>query len=418
MTRQRCAAVASALALALAWGRVGAAQAPPAPGGVRLVAALEEAPLAAVVVLDAPQPIDDEAWRATGSIESSLRGSAPERVSIAWEERARLRPVRFAAGDRVLLALEALPGYSIWQQRIPDPEQRVRTLSIAEGGGAFLRSPSPGGLLVLEHYLSLPPDLRARNAGVGYLIQLAESAERPLAEAAVERLASVRRLDPEIDPTSATRWIHALLRPDASDGLREGLLALCGSAHLLSLRPPLQSLADREPPAPALAFEALGRIEGSLPSARAQRLIVMRDSASHRRVGALYASGAALEQLPSLLRSDPAPEVRGAAAARWLDAKGIAGLDRVRPALRDSDPRVRDATLLELARLGPGAVPALRAEVDSAPPEGARSAVAALALAGGPASARALAEIAELHPDPGVRLLARTALGQPIGHAD
>jgi hypothetical protein len=44
--------------------------------------------------------------------------------------------------------------------------------------------------------------------------------------------------------------------------------------------------------------------------------------------------------------------------------------------------------------------------------------VAALALAGGPASARALAEIAELHPDPGVRLLARTALGRPIGHVD
>jgi hypothetical protein len=153
-----------------------------------------------------------------------------------------------------------------------------------------------------------------------------------------------------------------------------------------------------------------------LPSDLALRLLAARHSAPLRAAGARFASGAALNQLPRVLKSDPAPSVRQAAAERWLAKQGVAGIDAARPSLRDSDREVRLAALMALARLGPPAVPALENEIATAPPEAARVAVGALALAGGSEALRALRELAETHPDEGVRLLARTALGEPIGH--
>jgi HEAT repeat protein len=392
---------------------------PPAPGGVHLVAALEQAPAALVVVFDAPKALDDEAWLATARVEHSLRGEAPERVSIAWEERARARPVRFAAGDRVLIAAEALPGYSIWRQRIPDAEQRARTWFVAENGDAFLRTPGPGSMLTLEHYLRLAPDVRHAATGVGYLVDLAEAAEPPLALSATERIAALGNLGATLDAGSVPHLIRALLRPDATDELREGLLNLIASGPRDLLQPPLEKLAQADALAPAPVFEALARIgSGSLPSDQALRLLDAKGSVAHRRVGARHASGAAVQRLPAVLRSDPAPPVRAAAAERWLAQRGLDGVDAMRPALRDSDPAVRNAALIALAKLGPGAVPTLRGEIESAPPEEARPAVAALVLAGGPESVRALKDLAANHPDAGVRMLAETALGRPLGHLD
>jgi hypothetical protein len=396
-----------------------AAAAGPAAGGVRLLSALERAPVAVVLVLEAPSALDAEAWSAYGTVERAFRGAQTgERLRIAWEERARGRPVRFAAGDRVLLALEPLPGHSIWRQRIPGVERRAKVRAVAEQGDAFLRAPSPGGLLTLQHYLALPPDLREQNAGVGYLVDLAEGAELPLAAAAVERLAAVPSLDSRIDPSSAAACVRALLRDDAPAALTDAWLALIGDAPLRALKPSLAALAQREPPAPARVYEALGRIDGELPAELSLRLLALRDAPELRAAGARFATGAALAQLPRLLRSDPAPAVRTAAAERWLEREGVAGIDAARPALRDADREVRFAALMAVARLGPPAVPALRDEIGSAPPDAARIAVGALVVAGGSEAAQALSELAETHPDEGVRLLARTALGRPIGHKD
>lgn len=419
MRRGRAAAVCAAALWIGGQASPGAAAGEPAAGGVRLLFALERGPGAAVLVFDAPRSLDGEAYVAQATVERSFYSrAAGERVAIAWEERARERPVRFSAGDRVLLALEPLPGHSLWRQRFPDAEQRARTLYVAEEGDAFLRSPSPGGLLLLEHYLALLPELREVNAGVGYLVKLAERAEPPLAVAAVERLAAIRELDPEIDPSSAQRLVAALLRPDAPDALRDGLLALCASAPLRSLRPPLEALAARKPRAPALVFEALGRVAEGLPDALSLELLAARDSAAHRAAGARFARGAALERLPRVLRSDPEAAVRGAAAARWLAQKGVAGAPQAGPALHDSDRDVRMETLMALAALGPESVPTLRDALPAASPELAREIVGALAKAGGPEATQTLVELAETHPDDGVRLLARTALGRPIGHED
>jgi hypothetical protein len=416
--RQACAA-ACAAALWIWSGAARGAEGEPAAGGVHLIAALEKGPGAAVLVLDAPRPLDGEAWIADGTVERSFYGGATgERIAVVWEERARQRPVRFGAGERVLLALEPLPGHSIWRQRIADGEQRASTLTIAEQGDAFLRSPSLGALLVLQHYLALPADLRESPTGVGYLVELAAAAEPPLALAAAERLSAIPQLDPAIEPGTADRFVAALLRPDATEELTAALLALVRKGPLRSLRPPLEGVGQQEALAPAVVYEALGRIDDALPAPLALRLLGAADSPPLRAAGARFATGAALERLPRMIRSDPSPEVRRAAALRWLAQKGVAGAPELRPALLDADRDVRMAVLLALAQEGPPAVPVLQDVLPAATPEITREVVAALSAAGGPEATGILRELADTHPDESVRQLAGVALGRPLGHRD
>ncbi|HEX5067355.1 MAG TPA: HEAT repeat domain-containing protein [Myxococcota bacterium] len=417
--RRACAAACAAVLWIASGGAAGAAEGEPAAGGVHLIPALEKGPGAAVLVLDAPRQLDGEAWLAEGTVERSFYGGATgERIPVAWEERARQRPVRFGAGDRVLVALEPLPGYSIWLQRIPDGEKRASTLTIAQDGDAFLRNPSLGGLLVLQHYLALPADRRETPMGVGYLVELAAGAEPALALAAVERLAAMPQLDVSLDESSAKGLVAALLRADAPPELTDALLALVRSAALQKLRPPLEGLAQRDALAPAVVYEALGRIDDALPSALCERLLAARDSAPLRAAGARFATGPAVERLPRLVRSDAAPEVRKAAALRWLAQKGVGGGPELRPALLDSDRDVRMAVMLALAQEGPTAVPALQDVLSAATPEITRELVAALSLAGGPQAQSLLRELAETHPDESVRQLAGVAIGRPLGHRD
>ncbi|HVN38574.1 MAG TPA: HEAT repeat domain-containing protein [Myxococcota bacterium] len=419
MRRRVAAAVCAAALWSPAFAPPAAADGEPAAGDVHLIAALERGPGAAVLVFEAPRRVDVDTWVSDATIERSFYGGeAGTRVAVAWEELAHQRPVRFGAGDRVLCALESLPGHSIWRQRFPDPKERASTLTIAEKGDAFLRAPSLGALLVLQHYLALPAEMREHVAGVGYLVDLAAEAEPSFAAAAVERLVAVPHLDAQLDPSSAPRLVAALLRPDAPDDLVARLLALIRSGPLRALRPTLEAYAKRDALAPSRVYEALGRIDDGLPASLAERLLAVRDSEPLRAAGARFATGSALERLPRVLRSDPAPSVRGIAAQRWLAVKGIAGAPELRPALLDADRDVRLAALLALAQEGPEAVPTLRDALPAASPELAREIVAALSLAGGPQAVQALVELAETHPDPGVRLLAKSALGREIGHKD
>jgi hypothetical protein len=334
-----------------------------------------------------PAALEGPAHRAELRIERGLVGTVERGavVPIAWEERARARPPRFADGDRVLVVLVPLSGHSIWRQRFPEHEERARVLGVAERGGAFLRSPRAGEVTLLEHYLAL---------------------------------GRVGQLDAQLDPTSARRLAGALRRPDFSARQRGSLLELVAKRRLESLHEPLEVLAGSDELAPAPVFEALGRLDGTLTPAQTTRLLARSDSPAHRAVGARYASGPEVERrLARLIRRDAAPEVRAAALSRLVELRGVGAMDRVIYGLGDEDVRVRETAILSIGALGPEAVPALRDEVENGGPEAAQAAVGALAVAGGDSGRRALVEIAETHPDPGVRDLARAALGRPIGHS-
>ena len=77
---------------------------------------------------------------------------------------------------------------------------------------------------------------------------------------------------------------------------------------------------------------------------------------------------------------------------------------------------VRATAATSLGSLGDEAVPELRAVVEYGSPEAQRAAVTGLMFTGTAAGSAALLEIAATHPDPGVRKLARVALGEDMGH--
>ena len=139
----------------------------PAAEGVRLIEALERVPVAVIGEVKKAAQLDLHGHSARLEIETALVGPLrPGRVLwIAWEELSPSRPPRFRDGDRVLVALESLPGVSLWLESIPDWEMRSNTLLVAMRGDAFLRNPSVGSVNLLAHYLALPRDEKLGAAG-------------------------------------------------------------------------------------------------------------------------------------------------------------------------------------------------------------------------------------------------------------
>jgi hypothetical protein len=390
--------------------------APRAAGGMHLLEAMESAPATVVAQFGEPARAGQSAYSARIRVERSLHGplEAGDEARIAWEELASARAPRFAAGERVLLCLQPLPGASIWRERFPDVAERKGLLSVAARGKAFLRRPSLGTLGVLEHYLALPRELREGPGGAVYLVDLAADAELPLAKSALERLGGLPALDEALAEGPGERLAGAFLRADADDAFRDALAELVGRRRLDSTRPGLEVLAASDPPPPAQVFEALAALEGGVAGPRLE--VLLEDApAAQRRVAARHASGPeAADTLAGLLRADPAPEVRVAAVERLAELEGEGALEPLLGGLADPEGAVRGAAARRLAGLGAAAVPRLQQVVDGNDPEAASAAVVALGLCPAPQARQALLAISSSHPDPALRALAELALGGPL----
>jgi HEAT repeat protein len=112
------------------------------------------------------------------------------------------------------------------------------------------------------------------------------------------------------------------------------------------------------------------------------------------------------------------PAVRSAAITRLVALRGDAAVDTALGTLADPDLGVRAAAAKGLGSLGPSVVPVLRHVVDTGEPEAAQAAVGALRWTMSPEARIQLVEIAETHPDPAIRTLAKLAIGRNIGHED
>ncbi len=404
------------LALTLAAGA--GAEAPRARGGVRLVEALEGAAAAVVGVVSEPRRLDAHGFTAQLRVETALSGALPPGAAlrIGWEELAASRAPRFADGERVLVALEPLPGASLWAARIPDPKQRSQTFGVAMRGEAFLRAPSPGSVDLLQHLLKLARADREGAAGVALLAEIAARSEPPLAEGAAERLARHGALAEQLDADAAVALVAALLRTDGGPELGAAMLDLVARQRPPALRPPLDALASQEGLAPPVVFAALAALDGDMGPERRERLLAA-EAPAHREVAARHASGpGAAERLARLSRDDPAPEVRAAAIERLVAIAGASAEGPALAALHDAEPPVRGSAARALGSLGAGAVPGLRGVVEGGDPDAARAAVVALHLTGAPEATAALEEIADSHRDEGIRALAEIALGRQVGH--
>lgn len=420
------ALAAAAWVAGSAWGGEAAA---PARGGGPLLAAAEEAPLVVVGTVGELRPLDEVAWVAPLVVERSLRGSRArgETLRIAWEEPASHRPVRFRAGERVALALEPLPEWSVWRERLPEGD----AWAVAARGRAFWRDPEPGTLELLGRFVALEAGARDGESGIRVLARLVADGAGPLASAALERLARTPGLETHAlseareatearEADVAKTLSRALLDPERPQALRRALLDLAGRRKLAGLGPAVERLAGTESPLRAPALEARARIDGGLGAERTAALLESADP--EVRAVAVRFAPPELEPDPAALRvtggsrEDPSPAVRAAAARALVERGGLEAFDRAAPALFDPSREVRGAAAIALGELGGPAVPRLVALVEAR--SGAETAGPILALhRAGPAGAEALRALAAGHPDPRVRGLAGLALGRmPDAH--
>jgi hypothetical protein len=329
--KRRAILVVGVLAAGLALARAGATPAP-APGGVKLLEAIESSPRTVVGEIRKPKQLDHRGWVAEFVVETSLvkpDGASDAAFAVAWEEKVAPRPVRFRHGDRVLVSLTPLPDWSLWRQRLPDPEVRARTFAVAHRGDAFLRRPRLGSVSLLEHFVRLSPAERDSDVGVGILARLAEGAELPLAHSAIERLARVPSLDEALDAGPARSLVAALVRPDADDTLTRTWIELAARRRPAALRPPLEAelAAAGDGLAPAALYAALGAITDGL-SGETLAFLLEHGPAEHRVAAASRAAGPeAPAALRKLLRRDPEPAVRMAAVKRLAALEGSRALE-------------------------------------------------------------------------------------------
>lgn len=359
-----------------------------------------------------PTQLDLHGWKATLLVERAVTGRAApgSSLEIAWEELATSRPPRLAEGERVLVALAPLPSGSLWMQRFP----MRNALALGAGGQAFLRSPAPATVDLVARYLALAPPAREQSEGVALLAALVRDGAPVMALEALERLSEVPGLGERLSPEAAGALGAVLVDPGRPAGDRARLARLVGERRLLALRPPLERATRPGSGIEAAAWDALADLDGGLPP-ETVRALLERPDPGLRRVAIEHAGRAIPEtRVASLLRNDPAPEVRRAAVKALLALSGQAALETVAPALFDPDPAVRTEAARGLGALGSQAVPTLRSLVEGREARDATGPIAALGLAG-PDGQAALRDIAENHPDPAVRRLAEIALGHLTG---
>jgi len=402
-----------------------AASGVPAAGGQGLLQAAVDAPLVAVGVVGAPEPLDERSWRAQIELEAVLAGDAePGSVrTLAWEELARERPRRFDEGTRILAALGPLPGWSIWRERLRDggTEGEGQTLGVARRGRAFLRDPDPATLDLLAAFLALAPEDRTAAPGIRALAALAAGAHPALAEDALDALARAPALSELLGEPGRRDLARLLADPDRPGALRRGALDLVGERGLEALRPALRPLQEAGAPLAPEALAAEARLDGGLAAERVAGLIE-REEPGVRAVAVRFAP-VSLEPDPAAaaLAADPATSVRAAAAEALGARRGMGAYDPLLDALRDPEEEVRAAAARALGALGAPAVPRLaQVALEQEDPVVARGAILALARAaahgeGGAEATKALRALAASHPDPKLRGLAGFLSGVPQG---
>jgi hypothetical protein len=368
-----------------------------------------------VVVGTVTQPIrlDEHGYRATLAIERVLAGDVADetKVAIGWEEFAVERGSRFADGERVLLALEPVPGQTLWVRRFPHRKGFV----IGARFGAYLRAPDPATTNLLGAYLRLDPSSRQAEPGVTDLALLVAGGHPILAEAAVTRLRTIPGLAGKLAAGGRQALAQALADPDRPPELREALLGLAGERRLEALRPLIAPLAAPGAPLEAPALTALALLDDGIPADEVAELLG-REQEAVRLVAVVHGADAISDaRFAALLRNDPAAEVRAAAVANLLRRSRLDALDEATPALFDPDGAVRGEAALQIAALGPEVVPTLAALVPGRSAEDLTGVLTALRWAGDD-GVRVLQDIIDDHPDKGVRNLARLTLGRAPQH--
>ncbi|HKJ25199.1 MAG TPA: hypothetical protein VKB65_10280 [Myxococcota bacterium] len=379
------------------------------------MSAAAEAPATIVGTVTESRALDERAFFAWLVVDRSLAGphAAGERVAIAWDERVSDRGRRFADGQRILVALEPLPTWSIWRERLGEQD----ALGIALRGEAFLTAPDAATVDGVAAWLARPAPGRASVAALPELAALVAGAEPTVAKGALDRIAALPGLAAALDAPgggAALASLRGALRDaDRPERLRAALLALAGQRGLEAFAPELAALAgDAASGLAPDAIAAWAALPGGLPRADAARLLASSDPAV--RAAVLSHAAGALDDatIEARLGGDPAPAVRAAAVAAWVARRGMDAWPKVAPRLDDPNAPEGAAAVRALGALGEPAVVPLATRARERELDGARGPMLALTFAG-PQGVVALRALAADHPDPAARALATFLLGRP-----
>jgi hypothetical protein len=377
------------------------------------VEAAESARATIVGTVESTTRLDESGFRATLQVDRLLAGDVGDAgtVAVGWEQFDAGRAVRFREGDRLLLALDRVPGHTLWVKRFPGRKGFV----IGARFGAFLRDPDAATLQLLERYLALDAATRRAEAGVTALASLAARAHPVVALGAVNRLGAVPGLAMRLHGPGGETLSATLGDASRPFEVRAAILELAGERQLVPLRPAVATRATPGDPLEAPALSALARIDGGMPPAQVEELL-QRDDGALRGLAVEHGGEAVTDaQLAWLLRNDRSADVRAASVRALLQRRGLDAIGDATPALFDSDLGVRGEAAVQVGALGPGAVPHLESLVPGRTAEDLTGVVVALRGAGATGVA-VLQELARNDPDPKIRGLAATALGRPISH--
>ncbi len=221
-----------------------------------------------------PVRLDEHGYRATLALERVLAGEVGDAPSIpiGWEEFNVERGSRFDDGERVLLALEPVPGQTLWVRRFPHRKGWV----IGARFGAYLRNPDPATTNLLAAYLRLDAPSRQAQPGVTDLCLLVAGGHPILAEAAVMRLRSVPGLAGKLAGGGRQVLAQALSDLGRPPEVREALLGLAGERRLEALRPVIAPLAAPGDPLEVPALTALALLDDVGPTPRLRRRLARR----------------------------------------------------------------------------------------------------------------------------------------------
>lgn len=416
MPRRSSTRCARTLALC-AWAALVPASPALANGGAAFLAAAEQAACSVVGRIEERTRLDRHGYAAWLVVERVLAGDcggAP-RLRLGWEELARARPPRFDDGNRIAVALEPIPGQSLWRTRFADDLQRGPVFTPAAGGNAWWANPSPETVEQLGSWLA---STRATDpdAQLAALAQLAKVASEPLGAGAVERLAQLAGGGDALPAGAAATLAAIVTDPSRPRGLRLQIIAAAGRGKWSGLRPAVAGATEPGSDSIAAALAALAGMDGGLPQDRVAQLVQDGDPAV-RVVGVANAvAPEILDTLPALVRSDPAAPVRAAAAATLVRRRGLVAFDAVRPAFADPAPEVAVALAEAFAGLGESAVAPLENVFVTGSFAEARGATLALHGLGGPGR-DCLARLARDASDERRRHLAEIAVGKLETHA-
>jgi len=382
----------------------------PPHGGRKLLHAAVAATTAVVGRISESKRLDHAGYQATLLVEQSLSGSLAksDRVRIGWEELSASRPVRFKDGDRVIVALAPLPSASLWRSRFPDAGTAHDVYVVLAEGEAFVAHPDPDSISCLETYIRLSPEARRGAEGENALAAILRRAAPDLAVAAAQALIDLDGPTPL--PEAAQEDLSEALRLDRSPALQPLIIEIAARYRAIRLRAQLQSLGDSDADLGFAALMAVAAIDGSTADERVTALLSDANPMK-RRVGVHLARGSMVEPLLPLLRSDSDPKVRAAAAQALIEQRGSSAMTEVLRGLADPDLFVRTESARALGRLGAAVVPALVDIARTSSPDAAQAAVLALESTG-TAGVDALHDLAENHPEPSVRRLAKIAMGK------